>query len=203
MLSHSYPVSHPRTPQFRNRHFKRKAWGMIFSCSFITLPMAAIALAMLVIVFKHQINTSLTGNDLFETTGYLDGLCTEPSYIIKYRAGTIPFLASVIGKVASYLSAPAMTLISFNIAYDLMQSSTELNPTRLPSPFQTGLLISLLTGNAWSLWDVCKYLFQWRSRRVPITYVVKLALVTLSFVMCLRYENLKRLLTFMPDHGLT
>lgn len=92
-FSHSHPVSHTKPPQPRNRYFKRKA------CSFIKPPMAAIALVGLVIVCKHQINISPTGNDLFETTGYVRGHGTELSYIVKYRAGKIPFLASVLVEV--------------------------------------------------------------------------------------------------------
>ncbi|KAF7509356.1 hypothetical protein GJ744_008079 [Endocarpon pusillum] len=66
--------------------------------------MAAIALVVLCDCLQASNKYFPHRQNLFETTGYIRGHCTEPSYIVKYRA--------------------VMTLISFNIAYDLIHYIT-------------------------------------------------------------------------------
>jgi hypothetical protein len=156
--------------------------------------MITFAAGLLVVVLKNELDASYEGHDLFGPSEYDSASCPKPSYIINYSATTVAILASLISKAAAYLSVPLMTLLSFKVACILMKISIQPHANQLPSPFQIGLLINILTGGATSMWNSARYAVGWPQKRVEMPFVVKLTVTVLPCIMFLRYVKFLKVL---------
>lgn len=150
--------------------------------AFVAIPVIAIVVGLLSIINSHRISKS----DLLLNSPQLDqGSCSQPSFYIDFSATTLTFLASLLSTFAAYIAVPFMFLLSFRIAQSLKQKSNGA-AQKLPTPYQTGLLIGVIGGGMGSLWNCICYVTRSRKKRASVfNSELKLAISALACVLTL------------------
>lgn len=107
----------------------------------ITIPTVLFAVVLLFLVFHYQVHQS-----------------TDPeAYYINFSSSRLAFVSSMSSTVAAWLATPFMILYSYRIARNILRSSIDEDVTRLPSPYQTNLIIGLISGGVGPLFSWIKY----------------------------------------------
>jgi hypothetical protein len=106
------------------------------------------------------------------------------AYLVRINSSTLLLLSSYCSSIAPALAAFVMGLLSYPISRHLLSLSESRNAEKLPTPFQLGLLITLLTGDTGSLWDWLKYTFIWHTRhKMAIPLMVSALALFVAFVL--------------------
>jgi hypothetical protein len=105
---------------------------------FILLPLAAITMALLIVVYDNRLPRT---EDL--TCGGL---------VINYGASQLTSLSTWISTIASLLTPAFMALFSYPVARAMTGDTMKQSMKELPSPYQTGMLVELLSGSLLPLW---------------------------------------------------
>jgi hypothetical protein len=80
-------------------------------------------------------------------------------YYVHVSSTLLVLLASFSSTIASALVGLAMTFISYPVSRRLLRLSESGWPTRFPTAYQLGLLVTLLHANVWAaLWRWLKYI---------------------------------------------
>lgn len=90
------------------------------------------------------------------------------AYYVNYSSTTLVYIASLSSTFATLLIGPAMLLFSFSLARDIGKNSDEGAISKLPSPYQLGLLIRFVDGKLMVLWSYLLYICGGRGRRTKI-----------------------------------
>ena len=175
----------PRSTQMQRSSSKRMTGGtfeIIFALAMVCLPLIAISLFLMGIVFWFRVQTGLLSTSLLSVSSAasLDPVQTDPNaYYVRISATTLVLLASFSSTVAISVVSFSMTLLSYPVSRQLLRISETRKLASLPSPYQLSLLITTLNGGINTLWYWTKYLLGWR-RRSKIGRVVILSGSSLS-----------------------
>jgi hypothetical protein len=124
----------------------------------ILLPLVAITLALLIVVYNNRLPRT---EDL--TCGGL---------VIDYGASQLTSLSTWISTVASLLTPAFMALFSYPVARAMTRDTTKRSMKGLPSPYQTGMLVELLSGSLLPLWTSLTHMLSRRRPKIsPLVYL--------------------------------
>ncbi|KAF2726617.1 hypothetical protein EJ04DRAFT_571109 [Polyplosphaeria fusca] len=122
--------------------------------SLVTVPIVVFTVTLCWLVFANLVN---------ETSCPLPKLCpkhdilqsTGGYYYVDYPAARLVFIASWSSTISFSLISMLMTIFGYLMARRLLlHSETQGVETALPTPYQTSLLIRILSADALSLWDI-------------------------------------------------
>jgi len=174
----------PRPTQMQRSSSKRMTGGtfeILSAMAMVCLPLIAISLLLLGIVFWFRMQSGLSTSQLSVlSAASLDPVQTDPSaYYVHISATTLVLLASFSSSVAISVVSFSMVLLSYPVSRQLLRISESKKLSSLPSPYQLSLLITTLNGGINTLWYWTKYLLGWR-RRSKVGRVVILSGSSLS-----------------------
>ena len=116
----------------------------------IAIPMTAIPIGLLVLVFTYQKPTYYDPPVADMVT--VSGNVPPGFYYVDISATTLVFLASWLSTISMSLTTAMMGLLSYVVARDLLRRSQTATKSTLPTPFQMSLLINILSGSVLNLW---------------------------------------------------
>ena len=157
------PPDHDGTMEGRLRH-------ITLVSLFLVLPLCGITAALLIITYKNLLPSSNV-NDSSPCSGLL----------VDYGASQLTSLSTWISTVATLLAPAFMALLSYPIAKVMARESHSTE--KLPSPYQTSLLIELLGGSMVSLWGSFTYMLS--RRRAKVSGLVHVGFIGLLFAILL------------------
>ncbi len=126
-------------------------------CALLVLPLCGVTIALVVIVYQNLLPPSRLAS-------------SQPcaGLVVNYGASQLTSLSTWISTVATLLAPAFMALLAYPVArYMTRRLDLDHNVTRLPSPYQTGLLIELLGGGLVSVWSSLRYMIS--RRRVKLS----------------------------------
>ena len=149
---------------------------------FLTLPMLALTVVLIALVFGHQ----MVDNDASYSHDNSTVLPLDSAFYVDYSSTTIVYIASLSSTLSTVLISAAMLLFSFSLANDIAKKSDSLMASHLPTPYQLEMLIQMIDGRLMALWSYMLYLSGLRNQRarsVPIlwhTFSILTAFVLLA-----------------------
>ena len=167
-------------PLMAGRSFPKKNsrayTDIALACLIICIPMLTLSAGLLGIIYAYRV-IQRDSDLLFSESS--DGVDIDPSaYLVNYSATRLITIASWTSSVAPLLPGFVMTLLSFPAARRFLRTSQAGQEHSLPTPYQLGLYLQILTGGVSSLWQWIKYR-SW-SKREKQTSVVTLLVLHLS-----------------------
>ncbi|KAJ5579066.1 hypothetical protein N7450_007933 [Penicillium hetheringtonii] len=151
-----------------NRHPSKGVtshWANIAtSWSLVTLPITALTVAFLVMVFQYRV----THDDIpFENlrSSSLELKDENNVIYVDLNSSVILFVTSWASSLAPMLTGFIMALASFPIARQLSNTIRNGCTDSLPTPYQFGLTLKFLDGSALAaIWFWMVYLISWERR---------------------------------------
>ena len=129
-------------------------------CLLLVLPLYGVTTALLVVIYHNRLPDPRPDSSSDSCSGI----------VVGYGASQLTSLSTWISTVATLLAPAFMSLISYPVARSMTRHSE--TDSRLPSPYQTGLLIELLGGSVVALWNSLSYSFSRRRARMsPLLYL--------------------------------
>jgi hypothetical protein len=176
---------HARTPSDRSVssvHRKTRIKTLLWPVLVITVPMALLSAALLGLVFGYRVRSE---PNLFASTagGYQDVHRHSSYVLVNYPATRLVFAASFLSTLAPMLDSFIMSLWSLRIAQDMRTASSQLQYTRLPTPYQLSLVIGLTLASTERLRRYFGYLFA-RSRPSIPPVVHHAAIILTASIIC-------------------
>ena len=146
---------------------------IVFACLIISIPMLVLSAGLLGFIYAYRV-IQTESDILFPEPS--DGIDNDPSaYLVNYSATRLITIASWSSSVAPLLPGFVMTLLSFPAARRFLGTSHSGQEQSLPTPYQLGLYLQLLTGGGGSLWQLIKYR-GWSNRERQASLVTLLVL---------------------------
>lgn len=106
------------------------------------------------------------------------------AYFVDIDAARFVTISSWASSVASLLPGFVMSLCSFHVSRKLLNKAEKDEVSKLPTPYQLGLLLETFDAQLLSLWDVISY-WPWKTRR-PFSSMLRLAASLLAITTVLR-----------------
>ena len=138
---------------------------VILSALLITVPLLAIALGIVSIVFHYQVSQTPS---LFDANSRID----DSAYYVNFSATQLTTLSSWLSSLAPSLPSASMALLALPCAAALAGNTRNLHLESLPTPGQLSVLVPLLDGSWTGIWGW----FSLRSQR-QIPWIHMLAAV--------------------------
>jgi hypothetical protein len=163
-------------------HRKTRIKSLLWPVLVVTLPMTLLSAALLGLVFGYRVRSQ---PDLFasDVGGYQD-IHRHSSYVlVDYPATRLVFAASFLSTLAPMLDSFIMSLWSLRIAQSMRTASSQLQYTRLPTPYQLSLVIGLTLASTERLRRYFGYLFS-RSRPSIPPVVHHAAMILTASIIC-------------------
>jgi len=126
-------------------------WEIIIAVLLISIPLVAISVALLVVVFAYRIRETPSNFGQLGKTNLGSG-----AYLVNINSTKIALIASFASDVAPLLAAAILTLLSYPISKKLYKWSIGNQENDLPSPREYGYIITLLAGQTGTLWSWLK-----------------------------------------------
>ena len=163
---------------------------IVLACLVISIPMLVLSAGLLGIIYAFRV---VQPEADLSYPGPSDGVDIDPSaYLVNYSATRLITIASWSSSIAPLLPGFVMILISFPAARRFLRSSQADQENDLPTPYQLGLYLQILTGGVGSLWLWIKYRF-WskRERQASVVTLLVLNLSSATMVGLVIYEDLQ------------
>jgi hypothetical protein len=137
-------------------------------CAFLVLPLCGVTIALLSVLYQN-----LQAPSHLESSQPCSGL------IVNYGASQLTSVSTWISTIASLLAPAFMALLAYPVVKTMTRRlETNHSTKKMPSPYQTGLLVELLGGNLVALWSSLSYMIsRKRARLSPLLYFSYAALV--------------------------
>jgi hypothetical protein len=155
---------------------------ILLAVALIVLPMLGLAALLLGLVIDNEIKQADASTD--NSLAVDNDLLNHNSYYVDFNPTTLVTIASWSSTVAPLLAVCAMLLVSFPIASQL-QISSKTQDSRLPTPYQLGLLLDSLSAGLMPLYNAVSYR-RWQHRE-KLAPSVRLALLLLGSFTALGY----------------
>lgn len=148
-------VSQQTNPKMKGRYRE------IFSSFFLmTVPMIAFSGLLLGLIFYYRVvpNKSASPNLELSNQQFNDYL------LVRLSSTTLITVASWSSTIAPILVGVALTLISYPVAKSLMDAVMDNNQEGLPTPYQLGLMLRMVTTSGpGTFWFWLQYTLGWKS----------------------------------------
>ena len=163
---------------------------IVLACLVISVPMLVLSVGLLGIIYAFRV---VQPEADLPYPGPSDGVDIDPSaYLVNYSATRLITIASWTSSVAPLLPGFVMTLISFPAARHFLRTSQAGQEHDLPTPYQLGLYLQILTGGVGSLWPWIKYrCWSKRERQASVVTLLVLHLSCATMVGLVIYEDLQ------------
>ena len=163
-------------------HRKTRVKSLLWPVLVITMPMALLSAALLGLVFGYRVRSQ---PDLFasDAGGYQDVHRHSSYVLVNYPATRLVFAASFLSTLAPMLDSFIMSIWSLRIAQSMRTASSQLQYTRLPTPYQLSLVIGLTLASTERLRRYFGYLFS-RSRPSIPPVVHHAAMILTASIIC-------------------
>ena len=163
---------------------------IVLACLIICIPMLVLSAGLLGIIYAYRVIQ--TESDLLFSESS-NGIDIDPSaYLVNYSATRLITIASWTSSVAPLLPGFVMTLLSFPAARRLLRTSQAGQEQSLPTPYQLGLYLQLLTGGVGSLWQWIRYrALSKRERQASVVTLLVLHLGSATMVGLVIFEELQ------------
>lgn len=141
--------------------------GIAWSWFVVTVPIAALTIALLVMVFRYRVKP----NDVPFENLRVSSIDDEGNAVyVGLNSSFILFVTSLAGSLTPMLSGLVLFLASFPMARQLSDSIQKGSVDRLPTPYQLALTLKFLGGGVLgAVWSWILYLCTWRTVRQPQT----------------------------------
>ncbi|KAL5446676.1 hypothetical protein PMIN07_001393 [Paraphaeosphaeria minitans] len=127
---------------------------IFLACGIVVIPMIAFTIAIIWVVFANLINENrcpypelCPGRDILNAS-------SKHYYYVDYPAARLVFISSWSSTVSLSFVGMLMTLFGYLIASQMLRTSSAEQSTRLPSPYQTSILMRVLNADLFALWDL-------------------------------------------------
>ncbi|KAK7179762.1 hypothetical protein PSPO01_14154 [Paraphaeosphaeria sporulosa] len=127
---------------------------IFLACGIVVIPMIAFTIAIIWVVFVNLINENhcpypelCPGRDILNAS-------SKHYYYVDYPAARLMFISSWSSTVSLSFVSMLMTLFGYLIASQMLHTSSTDQSTRLPSPYQTSILMRVLNADLFALWDL-------------------------------------------------
>lgn len=141
--------------------------GIAWSWFVVTVPIAALTIALLVMVFRYRVKP----NDVPFENLRVSSIDDEGNAVyVGLNSSFILFVTSLAGSLTPMLSGLVLFLASFPMARQLSDSIQKGSVDRLPTPYRLALTLKFLGGGVLgAVWSWILYLCTWRTVRQPQT----------------------------------
>ena len=153
---------------------------ILLASAFLIVPMLALTVALIAMVFRHQ----MPDNDSTYSYGNETALALGSAFYVDYSSTTLVYIASLSSTLATLLISAAMLLFSFSLAHDVATNSDRAAASHLPSPYQLEMLIKMIDGRLMVLGSYLLYVCGFKNRSIRIVPVMWHAFAVLvAFVL--------------------
>ena len=161
------PQREPPTSSTPSKGVTSYKAGIAWSWFVVTVPIAALTIALLVMVFRYRVKP----NDVPFENLRLSSIDDEGNAVyVGLNSSFILFVTSLAGSLTPMLSGLVLFLASFPMARQLSDSIQKGSVDRLPTPYQLALTLKFLGGGVLgAVWSWILYLCTWRTARQPQT----------------------------------
>lgn len=138
------------------------------------VPMLVCSAVLLYFVLFNSVKHDVTGPAI-DGNLMLPLDCNEPGvYFVSFSATRLIFIASWSSTLAPLLVTSMATLWSYRVAHEMAQCSRASTHGRLPTSFQLGLTLSMLTGSALtSLYKWVSYSWTTKKSKQPQGHMLR------------------------------
>ena len=141
--------------------------GIAWSWFVVTVPIAALTIAFLVMVFRYRVKPN---DGLFENLRVSSIDDGGNAVYVDLNSSSILFVTSLASSLTPMLSGLILFLASFPMARQLSDSIQKGSVDDLPTPYQLALTLKFLGGGVLgATWSWMQYLCTWRTARQPQT----------------------------------
>lgn len=161
------PQREPPTSSTPSKGVTSYKAGIAWSWFVVTVPIAALTIALLVMVFRYRVKP----NDVPFENLRVSSIDDEGNAVyVGLNSSFILFVTSLAGSLTPMLSGLVLFLASFPMARQLSDSIQKGSVDRLPTPYQLALTLKFLGGGVLgAVWSWILYLCTWRTVRQPQT----------------------------------
>jgi len=153
---------------------------IIFSTAAAAIPLLIFVVLLLAIIYTTQVTMRNAPNRPFSTGEFAED---SSAFFIDFSATTLATIASWASSTATLLPGLVMTLHSYQVANDMLRAN--LDPTKLPSPYQLVLLMQSLDGKLTSFFGGASYLL-WKTRD-GVSAIMRASFTTLGISVLISY----------------
>jgi len=170
----------------KDHRIRRGLFDIISIFAIAFFPPVALSAILLVLVFYNLVHHNETTYPDLSLPGETD---ENGVYYVRLNSTILVLLSSFSSTVAPILTGFFLSLVSYVVSLNFLRLSQSRDITKLPSPFQVGLLVSALGGGKLgSLWTWIKYKGWTKKRKTSAP--LKLALGALIIVSLLSYTHI-------------
>jgi hypothetical protein len=162
---------------------------IILALAVIVAPNVILTAVLLGLILHNQVPQTYS-----QLPGVPDPLARESSaFLVDFSATRLLTVASWASTLTSLLPSFAMLLVSFPVAYTIMNASKDKKTDDLPTPYQLSMLLGVLGGSIASLWSWFKY--QGWEKRERVNGIAKRSITWLVIVSVLGFveKHLQRM----------
>lgn len=159
-----------------------------------TVPFIGCVVAIMTIVFQYRVGRRISNITYTGGTAPPDAPLIRPSnftgdedssaYLITYSATRLTTVASWTSTIAAVMPGFVMTLLSFQVANQMLKECKSTSQGHLPTPYQLGLLLESFQGGPMALWNGLNYVL-WK-RRNKLNPMLRLTFSGLTIGLLLR-----------------
>ena len=170
----------PNSPAIPNKN-SRAYRDIALACLIISFPMVVLTAALLGLIYKHQIKQTSDSPAALQLSNAVEN--DASAYLVDFSATRLITIASWTSSVAPLLPGFVMILLSFPAARGILGTSQASQYQSLPTPYQLGLYLQLLTGGAGALYQWLKYRF-WgkREKQAPVITTLVAGLISATII---------------------
>jgi hypothetical protein len=153
-LKKSEKVRSRRQDEPGRTHRKR----ILAGCALVAVPMVVFTIAVLALVFSNILENTACPHREICPEQPLVNITSKSNYYVDCPAARLVWISSFSSTVSFALIGVIMSMFAYHSAAQLLAASSQPNETkRLPSPYQTSLLLRILSSDYFSIWDTILY----------------------------------------------
>ncbi len=145
----------------QNLHIGDARTEIVLACAVIAVPMLFLSAILLGLILYYNVQQPLTVSDTLSFAQAAES--DDTAFYVDFSATRLITVASWTSSVAPVLPTFFMSLLSYSTAQSIMRASADGRYSKLPTPYQLSLLLSILGAEIGSLWQYTRYR-RWRRR---------------------------------------
>ena len=171
-----HPPQQPAAPSYNAAVPKKNSRAyrdISFAFLVICFPMVVLSGLLLGLVYSKRVKEAEESPSTLQLPNAVQN--DASAYLVDYSATRLITIASWTSTVAPFLPGFVMVLLSFPAARRMLKTSNAGRGQNLPTPYQIGLYLHLLTASRGALWQCMKYK-GWKKREKSVSVITKLVI---------------------------
>ena len=156
-------------PKKNSRAYRDISFAFLVIC----FPMVVLSGLLLGLVYSKRVKEAEESPSTLQLPNSVQN--DACAYLVDYSATRLITIASWTSTVAPFLPGFVMVLLSFPAARRMLKNSNASHNQNLPTPYQIGLYLHLLTASRGALWQCMKYK-SWKKREKSVSVITRLVI---------------------------